>query len=1278
MNKVIASWLLLCLAASCKQKQTLFTRLDPSVSGIHFNNTITENDSVNLIADEYAYMGSGIGIGDFNKDGLPDLFFGGNQTSSRLYLNLGNHQFRDITKTAGVETTSWCTGVSVVDINNDGWPDIYVCVSGNAPGRHNLLFINNHDLTFTERSAEYGLADTGYCTQAAFFDYDGDGLLDMYLVRHELHPSVSQNDIVKHDTSGSSIRSDKLYKNMGALAGSGHPYFKDVSLSAGIRDDGYGLGVAVSDFNGDGWPDVYVTNDYLSNDLLWLNNRNGTFTNVIAESLGHQSYSSMGVDAADVNNDGLPDIATLDMMPGDNYRKKMMYSFMSYERYELERRAGYQPEFMRNMLQLNRGVWPAPAALPLPPDLSAAGPVRHSAFVAPSGFRPFPSDHSRPPALGARPTSARPVSAIPYFSEIGQLAGIAETDWSWSILLADFDNDGYKDITITNGEGRDLINADFINYRVATYGRIDKKTRDALLRKQLDSMGKIALRKYYFHNNGDGTFSNQSQLSGIDEKAISNGAAYVDLDNDGDLDLVVNNIDQEASIYINNSREFAPTPTSQPAMRAPFHYVSFVLHGDSLNRDGIGTKIFLWQNGAVQTVEQYPVRGYASSVDPRPHFGLGANGRVDSVTVIWPRGRTQRLQHIAIDTTLTLTEPEPKAAAEPKPKPNSEPEPKAAAKPKAKPNTEPRPNTEPEPKAAAEPNTASPAEPAISAPTTAAQAEPASPPAPAAAETAGAPAAAPEANTAAPHAPSTNPGSPTQWSTATAGAFRDITDSLHVNFKHQETFFNDFAFNSLLPQKFSQAGPFISTGDLDGDGRMDFFIGGAFNESGEVWLQQPGGSFIGKPLVSGVKHQEDMQSILVDVDGDHDLDLIVASGSSEFGKGSPFLMPRLYLNDGKGNFALSPDAFPASVNTIAQTISFTGGRPAPGEGSIPGGSHAAPRAAAPLRIFIGGRVSLDYPYSPKSFLLEYRNGAFVDITAETCPALSEAGMITSSLWADLDGDGENELIIAGDWMPVRIFKTENGQLKELTDAAGLSNDLGLWKSLAVADVDGDGDLDIIAGNLGTNNPYHVSAETPMRLIAKDFQGNGRITPLLCYYIPDETGKKTLQPGMDLNHLSRQEPSFKDRFPTNTDFAKAGLAQILPAEATKDALTLNCNELHTCWFENLGGGKFRKHLLPLEAQFAPVNAILARDLDGDGKMDLVLAGNEYQAEVIGGRYDASYGLLLKGTGHGNFAPVPHGIFIKGDVRDIKSIKNGKGGDLILVGINDQAMRILTRR
>ncbi len=1110
ISKLFLSWLLLCqiLFLSCKEHNkpsTLFSKLDAGSSGVQFNNTITENDSVNLIFDEYAYMGSGVAVGDFNNDGLPDLFFGASQVSCRLYLNLGNLHFRDITKTAGLETTSWCTGVSVVDINNDGYADIYVCVSGNVPGikRKNLLFINNHDLTFTESAAEYGLADTGYSTQAAFFDFDKDGRLDMYLVHHELHPTVSQNDIVKPDNSGHSIRSDKLYKNMGTLPGTNHPYFKDVSLSAGIKDDGYGLGVVVSDFNGDGWPDIYVTDDYLSNDLLWMNNRNGTFTNIIAESLGHQSYSSMGVDAADINNDGLPDIATLDMMPEENYRKKMMFSFMSYGRYETERRAGYQPEFMRNMLQLNRGV------------------------------------------------RKKADTAMPYFSEIGQLAGISETDWSWSVLLADLDNDGNKDISITNGMGRDLINSDFISFRSDNYGMSDKQERARLLREQLDKIGSVALRKYYFHNNGNCTFSNQSQLSGIDETAISNGAAYVDLDNDGDLDLVVNNINQEASIYINSSGG---------------HFINFVLQGDSLNRNGFGAKIMLWQNGRIQSLEQYPVRGYASSMDTRLHFGLGNNSRPDSVVVTWPNGKRQHLMGPARDTTLVLNEGEAVLDG----------------------------------------------------------------------------------------------GSGGQ---SLLELYPDVTDELNVYFKHEENFFNDFSFNPLLPQKYSQLGPFISTGDINGDGLTDFFIGGAFKQPGVVCLQQKNGSFFCKALVNGPKYEEDMQSVLVDVDGDHDLDLIVTGGSPEFEKGSPFHTPRLYLNDGKGDFAWSRAAFPSSVNTIAQSISVTGG------------------GREPLRVFIGGRVSLDYPYSPQSFLLEYRNGVFVDITREVCPALSEAGMVCASVWADVDGDGQKELIIAGDWMPIRVFKADQGKFKEVTGSMGLENDHGMWKSLAAVDVDGDGDLDLIAGNLGGNNPYHVSSETPMKLFAKDFEGNGRIDPVLCYYIPDGSGKKTLQAGMNLSQITRQMPSLKKRFLKNADFASADLTTLFPDDVLKDALRLYCNELHTCWFENLGNGAYRKHILPVEAQFAPVNAILAHDLDGDGKLDLLLAGNEYQAEVMNGRYDASYGLFLKGKGDGNFLPAAHidaGPFIKGDVKDLKLIKNGNGDDLILAGINNERLRIFGHR
>lgn len=1117
INYLSVLWLLLCQVAiiSCRnnnhQTSALFTKLSGEETGIHFSNTITENDSVNLITDEYAYMGSGIGVGDFNNDGLPDLFFGGSQTGCKLYLNLGNHKFRDITKSSGIATNVWCTGVSIVDINNDGYPDIYVCVSGYAPAgkRKNLLFINNHNLTFTESAAEYGLADTSYSTQAVFLDYDKDGRMDMYLVNHEIHPRVSQNDIVKRDTSGHSIRSDKLYRNMGNLPGTNHPFFKDVSLSAGIKDDGYGLGVVVSDFNNDGWPDIYVTNDYLSNDLLWINNKNGTFTNIIGESLAHQSYSSMGVDAADINNDGLPDIASLDMQPEDNYRKKMMYSFMTYSRYESERRAGYQPEFMRNMLQLNRGV------------------------------------------------QQKGDTAVPYFSEIGQLAGISATDWSWSVLMADFENSGNKDIYITNGMGRDLINADFINFRADTYGTGNTLNRERTLRSQLASLDSVPLRNYYFHNNGNYTFSNESVAAGFTEPSISNGAVYVDLDNDGDLDLVTNNINQEASVYINNSIQKGKQNTSN-------HFLNFSLRGDSLNRNGFGAKVILWNKGTMQMLEENPVRGYASSVDQRLHFGLGNITHPDSAVVIWPNEKQQVLKHPFIDTTIVLDESHASVIN------------KNALPAKATP------------------------------------------------------------------------------------LFKNITDALHLDYTHKETFFNDFAFNSLLPQKYSQLGPFISTGDVNGDGLTDFFVGGAFKQSGKIFIQQKDGSFKGKDLVSGPKYEEDMQSALVDVDGDHDLDLIVVGGSDEFNEGSKYYIPRLYLNDGKGNFTLSPAAFPPQVNTIGQSLSITGGN---GNG--------------PLRIFIGGRVSLRYPYSPQSFLLEYRNGSFMDITKEVCPALSDAGMITSSVWTDFDGDGQMDLVIAGEWMPLRFFKGENGKLKEVTESTGLKNNNGMWRSLLAVDLDGDGDMDLIAGNLGENNPYGVTKDTPLEMYAKDFEGNGTVIPIIAYYIPDKDGVKKLEVGANLNQLAKVMPSLKNQFSKNEDFAKAGFNDILTKSMLEGALHLDCQELSSCWFENVGHGKFVKHILPVEAQFAPVNAILVNDFDRDGKKDILMAGNEYQTEPMIGRYDASYGLFLKGLGGGKFLlmkPADDGFFIKGNVKDLKLIKDNFGNDLILAAVNDQPLAI----
>ena len=580
-----------------------FTLLSASETGVDFNNTITESDSLNMFTNEYTYMGGGVGIGDFNNDGLPDIFFAGNQVSSQLYINKGKFAFENITQKAGVATTAWCTGVSVVDINNDGWPDIYVSVSGRVPGisRKNLLFINQHNNSFTEEAAAYGLADTAYSTQAVFFDYDKDGRLDMYLLNHTLDDN-RPNDIRDKKVDSNAVAADRLYHNEGIPAGMTHPVFRDVSKQAGIVEDGNGLGIVVSDFNKDGYPDIYVANDYIRNDLLWLNNKNGGFSNCIASSVRHQSYSSMGTDAADLNNDGLPDIITLDMQPETNQRKKMMYSFLNDQRHQLEMDKGYEPEYIHNMLQLNNG----------------------SRFI-----------NNR---------------AEPFFSEIAEMAGIAETDWSWSALVADLDNDGWKDVHITNGMGRDPTNIDFLEYRRNTV--LQTGIPDNNVAQQhgfidhLASLGSVSLHNYIYRNNGSLVFEDVSAKAGIDQTSISNGAVYADLDNDGRLDIITSNINGPAFIMRNDSRPLNDTTANNAQLTVQ-------LKGDSANRDGIGATLYGYSKGLTQILEQFPVRGYLSSVDPRLHIGFGTTAP-DSIRIIWPDNKTQLIIHPAVDSLLRL------------------------------------------------------------------------------------------------------------------------------------------------------------------------------------------------------------------------------------------------------------------------------------------------------------------------------------------------------------------------------------------------------------------------------------------------------------------------------------------------------------------------------------------------------------------------------------------------------------------------------------------------
>jgi len=1112
---IICFLLFVVAGQSCRTKNlgSLFSRLDPSESGIHFSNDIHDTDSTNSMINEFGYMGGGVGIGDFNNDGLKDIVFTANQVSCRTYLNKGNNQFEDITVKAGLVTNTWATGVSIVDINNDGYDDIYICTYGKNLLRRskNLLFINQHDLTFKEEAEEYGLADTSYSSQAVFLDYDRDGDLDMYLANYTFNNSnVSANYIVPRDRSGNSPANDRLYRNDGDSLHLGHPVFADVSLQAGIKDDGYGLGVSVSDFNNDGWPDVYVANDFVSNDILWLNNKNGTFTNCIDKAMRHQSYSSMGVDAADLNNDGLSDVVTLDMMPEYNERKKVTYSSMNYERYQAERYRGYEPEFMRNMLQLNNG-------------------------------NRYYGDSDAP---------------IPFFSEIGQLAGVSATDWSWSVLLADFNNDGWKDMHITNGIGRDFINADFIEFSRQTFTTVvDRKEQQKLLKKKLASLNHLNLGNYLYINNHDYFFKDSSKESGIDEPSMSNGAAYADLDNDGDLDLVVNNIDKEAFVFINN--------TIQNAKPVRSHFVKIILKGNESNKHGFSAKVCLYSNGGMQMNEQNPVRGYYSSVDQDLIFGLGTNSKIDSLVITWPNGKKEIRKNIAADTSLTLFEKDASLMNE-------------AANPKS------------------------------------------------------------------------------------SFLFSDITSSSGFQYRHVDYEFNDFAVQRLLPQKFSQMGPFLTSGDINADGKVDFFVGGAATFSGQVFLQSANQTFHSKNLIRGSKFQEDVDCVLFDADNDGDLDLVLTYGDVQQPDTSIYYRPSLYVNDGKGNFNFRDTAVPVNVRTIAGTVSA-------GDYDNDGD----------LDLFIGGRVATQYPLPARSYILQNNHGVFSDVTQKVCPPLQKPGMITSSIWTDFDNDGQQDLIVAGEWMPVRFFKNNHGKLEEVTSNTGLTQMNGMWRSLAAADFDKDGDMDIVAGNLGSNCIYHVAPDKPMQLFANDLDGNGTIDPIFFYYIKDKDGKRRPYPAISRAQFADQVPAIKKQFLFARDYSKASFDEIFNGNKKQGLIHLSCDETRSCYFENLGGGKFKKHLLPIETQFSPINSIICDDVDGDGNMDLIMAGNEYQTDVMTGRYDASYGWFLKGSKDKNFQVVPpirSGFIVDGDVKDMELFALPNHEKILLIAANNDSLRV----
>ncbi|PYP71577.1 MAG: hypothetical protein DMD36_03630 [Gemmatimonadetes bacterium] len=1113
-NRLIVRLLIISLLwlSGCSRKdRPLFKLLTPAQTGVAFANTITTNDSANVQSDPYVYNGAGVAVGDIDNDGLPDIFLTGNMVSSRLYLNKGNMRFEDITQSAGVKTNRWATGATMVDINSDGYLDIYVSVSGSerskGKDRANLLFVNNGDHTFTEAASRYGIADTGFTTHAVFFDYNGDGYLDLFLLNN------SPEDFARGaaDTHPLGVRSNSpggwntLYRN------NGDGTFTDVSREAGIlRQVGYGLGVAVADLNGDGWPDLYVSNDVAPDDVLYINNGDGTFTDRAGAWLKHASFAGMGVDIADFNNDGWPDILQVDMMPAALDRQKRMSGYLTHGgRMDLRRR-GFRDDYDVNSLQLSNGV-------------TKDGDV--------------------------------------IFSDIAPLAGVAYTDWSWSPLFADFDNDGYKDILVTNGYPKA---ANDLDYQTAALGarRAGDHQRALRLLKDLHS---YRLSNYGFRNNGDLTFTDKTKAWGMDQPGFSYGAAYADLNNDGRLDIVVNNIDAPASIYEN----------VQPRDDA-HHYLQIKLEGESPNRRGIGSKLILTAGGQKQYLYHSPYRGYMSTMETLEHFGLGQAGRVDSLEVIWPDGRYQLLTDLDVDRILTLKQRD--------------------------------------------------ATPKVSG-------------------------AGCQVSVCLPRHPTPDP----------RHLVFQPTDPLRaLKYRQQVGTFVDYEVQPLLPYELSRQGPPIAVADVNGDGLDDVFIGGGNGVPGKLFIQRKDGSFVesvqGQPWAAD-KDYEDWGALFFDANGDGLPDLYVASCGYQLAPASPLLQDRLYVNQGGGRFVRDTRALPPMPTCTASVAA----------GDFNGDGR--------LDLFVGGRVTpRNYPYPTRSYLLRNDGGRFTDVTEEVAPELIHpGGMITAAVWIDFDGDGRLDLVTAGEWMPLQFFQNEGTRFRNVTATLGLDSTRGWWFSLAAGDFNHDGRPDLIAGNLGLNFAYTTSQRSRFGVYAADFTGDRTTDIVLTQEISGSEyplfGRAKLGPTIYPVAL---------RFPSYGSFATASAAQLFGASQLRRALHYQTDTFASVYLQNNGDGTFTSVPLPNLAQLSPIRGIIAHDVDGDGNLDLIVAGNLDDTEPNTAPADAGNGLWLKGDGRGHFTPVPpveSGFLAPRDVTGLALIKT-PAGNVVLVANSGDSLQAFT--
>ncbi len=1067
---------------------TAFSEVPRSQTGIDFRNLVIEKETFNIFKYQYFYNGGGTAIGDFNNDGLQDLVFTGNMVKNRMYLNKGDFEFQDITLESGIaEKEGWCTGATPVDINEDGWLDLYICRAGYPFDnlRSNLLFINKGKdakgtVRFEEKSADYGLDDAAHSTQASFFDYDKDGDLDLFLLNHStVEYSRGSLDIYQIKNKKNPGFTNKLLRNDGQK-------FTNITEAAGVTSNvlSFSLGIITCDLNQDGWSDVFISNDFNEPDYLFINQKDGTFKEELVRYFDHTSLFSMGCDLADIDGDALPDLVSLDMLPEGNHLQKMHSGVDNFEKVYQMIRSGFYKQYSRNMLQHNNG------------------------------------DGT--------------------FSEIGQFAGVSNTDWSWSSLFFDFDNDGLRDLFVSNGYPRDHTNMDFLKFTADEVINIQKGKESVTFQEYLQKMPPIIEANYFYKNEGGLKFSNQAAAWGLSKPVVTQSASWADLDNDGDLDLVLNNTNDYASILENHADK---NPQN--------HWLRIQLQGPKGNPNGIGAKIWAYANGQVFYLEQNIVRGFQATVDPILSLGLGQTARLDSLVIVWPTDEREVLANVPTKQILTLKIEHAKGRHD--------------------------------------------------------------------------------------------------YATLPKKSLFVPTKSDAIAFQHRENENNDFKRQSLLPWFYSRQGPAIAVADVNGDGLEDVFVGGANGQSGQVFLQS-GTGFNGlpQPDIATDAACEDVAAAFFDGDGDGDQDLYVCSGGYEFEPNDPALQDRFYLNDGRGKFTKALAPLPSSSQPSTCVI----------PGDMDGDGD--------LDLFVGGGIVPGrYPQSAESHLLENDGHARFSLK-KLLPGA------TNAVWLDLDNDKDLDLVSVAEWSPIRFFENQMGELSDQTSQHVESNTEGLWNTIHAADLDGDGDLDLVAGNLGLNSQLHATVTEPLELWSADFDQNGSLDPLLFYYVQGKS-----YPFISMEDLTGQLPYLRKKFNYFKDYADAQVGDIFTPEQLKRAEYKHAKTLESLWFENVGG-QFKRHSLPKEAQFAPVEAIVSLDANHDGHTDLVLAGNRTHARVKLGNLGGNHGQLFLSDGKGSFkyvSPPESGLQVRGDVRALTNIKvAGKKG--LLFGVNNEAPTLWT--